>query len=92
MSAPCRGTVPSEDGPKEYSSKGHFPMAAPREVVPGRAPMGSGSARGTGGIGRVGGQGTWREGKLDRGQHGLLQDRTQPLFLGNSEESFPFLP
>lgn len=49
---------------------------APERRLPGRALVGSGSAQGPGGegTGRVGSHGTWGEGRLDRGHHGLLQD------------------
>ncbi|CAI9165925.1 unnamed protein product [Rangifer tarandus platyrhynchus] len=94
MSMPCRGTVPPEDGGKDCNSEGHSPMACSREVVPGRAHVGSGSAEGPVGkrTGRVGSHGTWGEGRLDCGHHGLQQDRTQPLFLRDSAESFHLLP
>lgn len=41
---PVKGQSPSEDGRREYSNKGDFPMPTGGEVVTGRAPMGSGSA------------------------------------------------
>lgn len=94
MATPCRGTVPSEDGRKECSSEGHFPMACSREEVTWQGACGLRfCTRSWGeGTGRVGSHGTWGEGRLDRGHHGLLQDRTQPLFLGTQQSPSTFSP
>lgn len=94
MSTPCRGTVPSEDGRKDCSSEGHFPMACSREAVPVRAHVGSGSAEGPGGRGRGGWavMGCGEKGDLTVGTMGCCRIRHSPSFLGTQQSPSTFSP